>query len=407
MGKDGETGPGTPEIVAHRSFGQRNGGVLTVLLVVAGLLAVGPLAWTLNAEREVRIRVLDKTVPHDDYREHAGLHWALNHLRTSRSDGMRPWRPEQDYVGWYPQRRDAQAKPFGEDLTARHLADVDLLYVADTYGVYKDDLTGAEQQRTALDYSERIFGGLSTQEAEHIEAFARRGGHVVAEFNTFASPTGAPARKIMEDVLGVDWSGWTGRPFEDLSDHEQVPRWAMRDWERHHGSPWTHQGPGWILSHRDTRIQVLHHGPDVGPSGMRLELVPGSDPLVAGLPARMDYRFWFDVVAARPDSTPLAHYRFDLTDSGREKLDRYGIPSRFPAIVLASRAPLRLYLAGDFADARFDRGLYWSKARRAMMDGLGLGGRHRDQRAFFWLFYLPLLEHVLDAVRPPRDRAHQ
>jgi len=45
-----------------------------------------------------------------------------------------------------------------------------------------------------LDYSAMICGGLKDAEIDAVEGFGARGGHIVAEFNTFASSTSGESR---------------------------------------------------------------------------------------------------------------------------------------------------------------------------------------------------------------------
>ncbi len=51
---------------------------------------------------------------------------------------------------------------------------------------------------------------------------------MIAEFNTFGSPTSKQARKEMSDMLGVDWTGWIGRYYLDLSQGSEIPNWAVK-----------------------------------------------------------------------------------------------------------------------------------------------------------------------------------
>jgi hypothetical protein len=60
-----------------------------------------------------------------------------------------------------------------------------------------------------LDYLAMIYGGLKDAEVDAVEEFGARGGHIVAEFNTFASPTSGESRERLEALFGLDWSGWT------------------------------------------------------------------------------------------------------------------------------------------------------------------------------------------------------
>lgn len=379
--------------VREEGFLSRNIGRFGVLSGLALVLASPALVWWLLPENPLQVVVMDATVPHPTYREHESLSWILNHARTSPPPG-RPWTVDRDYVGYYPERLDASGSPVRDRLSARHLEGADLLYVADTYGVYTEDLEDPHKVRTALDYSERIWGGFNEEETQVILDFARRGGHVVGEFNTFASPTSGQARQDLQGLFQADWTEWSGRYFEELSDVTEVPEWARRHYQKHYQEPWTFQGPGWMLSHEDSRILVLQPHIHVGSRGVRITDVDRTHPLMKDVDDDVPFAFWFDVVTPRPGARVLARYRMDVTEAGRQELARFGLEPEFPAVVLASDAPLALYMAGDFSDNHLDRGPYWI-AGWANFRSLG-GSRSTDQRGFFWSFQVPLVEAILD-----------
>jgi hypothetical protein len=374
-----------------------------VLGALGALLSAPVWVWALGPENPARVVVLDATVPHADYREHESLFWILNHRRTTPSSGRRPWKVDRDYIGWYPERKDAEGLPERRRLTAADLDGADLLWIADDYGVYTGDFEAEGAPRAALDYSQRLWGGLDATESLAIERFTLDGGNLVAEFNTFASPTAGEARARLEALLGVRWTGWSGRFFQDLSDTSEVPAWAARHWRSHHGTDWSFHGPGWMFSQEDTRILVLQPGRHMGPRGLRITDKLGGDPLTARVADDVPFAFWFDVIQADEGTEILAWYRPDLTEEGRAILATEGLPDRFPAITRASRRPLRLYLAGDFSDNRLDRGPY-AVAGMANFRAL-TGARARDQRGFFWSLQVPLVSAILEEVDPSRPSA--
>lgn len=378
--------------------------VLLGVLVVLGLLVLtcvsAPVRWWLKPDRALRVQVLDKTVPHRDYREHAALYWVLRHEKVPAVDGDRTWAPAEHYRGFHPDPADGEAHGTGDVLIPDDLRDADLLYLADAYGVYRGDYE--QGGRAALDYSPMIYGGVQVEEVAAIEEFVAGGGNLVAEFNTFASPTGGEARARLEALLGVDWSGWSGRYFVELADDAEVPAWAARLWRRHHGTEWSFHGPGYLLVHEDTRIAVLREPFDVQYPGLALHTV-ARHPLVAGVLENVRFTYWFDVVARRPGSQVVASFRFEPTDSGRAILDQQGIPMAFPAVVIAGERPFRAYLAGDFSDAGGSLGPHWAEGlpwlNRALLR-LRFP-RQSGHEPFYWGFYIPLTTRLLEQLDAP------
>jgi len=350
--------------------------------------------WQLSPGPSWRTLVVDKTVPHPDYREHQSLFWVLNHAKVVNKGGKRKWRPGKDYVGFYPEKFTASDAPFSSDLEPVHLVGINFLFLADTYGVYADDYKYPEKYHTHLDYSKMIFGGLDLQEVDIIEDFILSGGSLVAEFNTFHQPTPEAARERMERLLGLHSTGWMGRYFADLSNRGDVPSWALRHWETQYGEEWNFTGPGYIITHQDTQLVVLEEGKDVESNGLRIRTTLPNDPLMKGVSSSAPFCFWFDIVSPDEGTEVLAQYQFRLTPDGKEKMKAFAIPETFPAVLRASQSPLLLYFAGDFSDNKIFHGPYffygWSKLRHVLC----CIGKNQTQNRFFWDFYVPLLENV-------------
>ena len=364
------------------------------LIVIFLLLICSFALWRIAPAPKWRMLVVDKTVPHPDYREHQALFWVLNHTKVANKGGKRKWRPGKDYVGFYPEKFIASDTSFSSNLEPDHTIGVNLLFLVDTYGVYVDDYKYPEDYQTHLDYSTKIFGGLEQKEVEIIEDFVQNGGSLVAEFNTFHPPTPEGARESLEQILGLHSTGWMGRYFADLSNREDVPSWAYRNWKTHHGEEWDFTGPGFIIAHPDTRLLVLEEGKDVDSRGLRIEKNSPDDPLMRAVSSSVPYPYWFDIVSPEDGTEVLAHYRFYLTQDGKQKMQNYSVPEVFPAVLRASRSPFCIYFAGDFSDSSINRGPYffygWSQIRSILC----CIGKNRSQNRFFWSFYVPMLSNI-------------
>ena len=70
--------------------------------------------------------------------------------------------------------------------------------------------------------SEKIVGGLEMEEWQSIvgRLASNKKSMLIAEYNTFASPTSEAVRKELQDYLGISWSGWIGRYFDELDYHK-------------------------------------------------------------------------------------------------------------------------------------------------------------------------------------------
>lgn len=370
---------------------------LRLILILLGLLLIGatPWAvWSLQPHSSLKMLIVDKSVPDLRYREHSALVWALNHLKLKGPSGGE-WQMEHDYLGYQPADPTRQTRERKETVTPSALAPQQALFLADTYGVYRQDQ--AEASGNSPDYSPRIYGGLEQAEVNAITAFAQRGGHIIGEFNTFASPTRGTARQDLEKLFGLSWTGWTGRFFDALENTGEIPAWARRNWKQQTGTEWSFEGPGWLLVHDDGRIVVLRQDEEIAASGLHLELKT-EDPLLKGARREVPFYFWFDIVEAKAGSTVLGEYALRVNENGRQLLKQAGIPERFPGIVLASRQPLRIYMAGDASDSSLELKSHRWAGRQTWERWTHLGGELHERGAFFWGCYLPLLRNLVNEM---------
>src|SRR4029077_15170221 len=114
--------------------------------------------------RHVDLCVLDKTVPFRNWFEHRSLYWLLLHLNVVKADGTN-YLLERDYLGAYPPPIPGDPPERTRDLAAEDVAGARLVYLADTYGVYREDLESKERMAAALERSPKLYGGLTLEEA--------------------------------------------------------------------------------------------------------------------------------------------------------------------------------------------------------------------------------------------------
>lgn len=368
------------------------------LILLLALLAVPFAWWRVLPVTPLAVLVMDKTVPADDYREHRGVLWVLNHRRYRDPAIGGPFDPAEHYAGFVPQPgRRYLIRPL--ERPERRL---DLVYLADTYGVYTAEYYGAGERGAR---SRLIHGGLEPAELDALAPLLGDTTTFIAEFNTLADPTPAAARGRLERMLGVRWSGWTGRRFESLDRDVEVPPWLIENWERSHGARWTVAGPGYALVHHDGRVEVLREPDDVPRHGLVVRFTNGAARRL-GVANAVPYSYWFDVVAADSGTAVLASYELTLSDGGRAIFARTGLPARFPAVVERDSGPSRrLYFAGDYADNPLVPAIYgavgvtrWKRFLARLRAG---------EDAFYWRVYEPMLRTLLaeQVARRPTSAA--
>lgn len=372
------------------------------VLLIGITLAVTPrLLWERQPARDLKVLIVDKSVPDLSYREHIALIWVLNHFKIAAPAGAPQWDPARHYLGFHPPVEDPALQPLVRDerLSPAALKGKELVCVTDSYGVYQQDLQIARPDNTASpDYSPRLTGGLDAAEVTALQQHVQAGGALWGEFNTFASPTKTAERLALEQLFGVRWTGWTGRYFEDLAQDQEVPAWARRLWLAQSGQNWDFKGPGWVLVHEDNRLRVLREGQEIVPQGLKIRH-DQSHPLLQHAHDSVPFYYWFDILEPTT-ARVLADYEVNLLPPGQTIFEQAGLPRRFPALVMASERPLSLYFAGDASDLA-------PAPERFRLAGLGpwhrLGRRYDslpEQKAFFWSFYQPLWANILAQLKP-------
>ena len=357
-----------------------------IVLVGLSIVLAPWLVWQAKAKTPRGVLIVDKTVPFKAYREHAVFTWLLHNLKISRKDGG--FLNERDYVGYDPETRE------GRDLKQSDFLGIDTAFIADTYGVYTLDYE-KPGDIAALERSEKIHGGFTSDEVSLLDDLLARGGTIIAEFNTFASPTEDAPREGLERLFGARWTRWAGRYWTDMQDAAEVPMWVGRAYERRYGIPMTVRGPAFVLIRDDVDIVVLQPGIHVSPEVLSL-LRTQQAPDLSGLPTEAHPLYWLDILENQ-DAEIVYQYVFSVTDEGRSLMSAHGIPERFPAM-LRKRDPrnggVSYYFAGDFIDTKTALGD--PEYSGLLLSRKWLRGRSRDNgEATLWGWYLPVVEHLL------------
>ncbi len=360
-----------------------------ILLIIGFLILTSPfIIWFLTDDVELNIIIVDKTVPNEDYREHNGLTWLLNHEKIIQRDTQQPYRVE-DYFGFFPlSNNEFEIKPLPADLDT-----VDLIYIADTYGVFHDEFYG----ENSGNYSEKLYGGMTLDEVSTISSYLNdQNTTLVAEFNSFASPTTAEARNALTNLLSLDWDGWIGRYMLELNPElsEEIPQWAVEQYEQQYNQPWSFSGGGFLLIHEDETIVVLEDSVHTGKGGIHLAFTEKGQALF-NLKKSPRYYYWFDIVTPHDEEDILANYQWDLTSEGIDLLESFGIPTSFAAIIQSkTQGFTSYYFAGDYVDVAKVPSLYQMKGYTFLRNMLTLDQKGQTD-AFYWKTYVPIMAKIL------------
>lgn len=344
------------------------------------LLLTSPFwIWYSQDSKPLEVLIIDKTVPDQTFREHKGLVWVLNNLKYTKSN-KQPYSPNKDYYGFKPEGKD----DYKIDELPENLDSYQVIYLADQYGVYKEEFDNKNQLGKR---SEKIHGGLTIEETVKIENTLLAGNKtLIAEFNTFASPTESRAKDKISNLINVSWSGWIGRFFSDLSSDE-VPVWVKENYERTN-EKWSFKGRGIVLVDQNDFIVVLE-SKDLADDGALFRFNDKGKKRF-NLANEITYQYWFDIVEARNEDEVLAKYQLPVKKSGLEKLGNYGIPVEFPAVIHhQNRKYNSYYFAGDFADEQEVPAIYQTDLLPFWKKNVA------RQSSFYWMAYVPMMKEIL------------
>ncbi|MGI6687043.1 MAG: hypothetical protein ACOX6Y_01550 [Christensenellales bacterium] len=332
--------------------------------------------------------IIDKTVPDETYREHNGIVLLLNHLKYKKQSGAL-YDVREDYFGFSPNEKD---KSYVLKPLPTNYDDYDVIYLADSYGVYEEDLPWIAKDREGS-RSRKVYGGLEKEEWLHIlnRLVKKEKSLFIAEYNAFATPTEKEVRESIANYLGVHWSGWTGRYFDELdfNKNREIPQWIIAEF----GESWNYSGQGFVLvNDTDFQVLVLEMSKHVLDKGIHLSFTREGEAFF-GLQKSPYYSYWFDIITPKQGSTVLANYHWNLTESGKELLKEHGLPDEFAAVVKREQgACTSYYFAGDYNDVGKVPQLYKFHGLQKLYSIVDMNA----DSAFYWSTYFPMMERILE-----------
>ncbi|MBE4908936.1 hypothetical protein IMZ08_12780 [Bacillus luteolus] len=362
--------------------------LLFILIILAAITS--PFwGWQIKPKKTLEVLILDKTVPDETYREHKGVMWALNHLKYVQSDGTK-YHLINDYIGFYPKKKNE----YGIRNLPENLDPYQMIYIADGYGVYEEEFYESNQLG---ERSNIIYGGMTSEEIARIrEAVFKNGTTLVAEFNTFASPTPSNVKEEFYQLLNIDWTGWIARYFEDLNSDE-VPVWIRTNYESQTGESYQFNGSGYVFVNENDKVVILDKS-QIGKEGVTFTFTENGESYFDEQ-TEVTYDYWFDVITPKNEKEVLATYNLTVNESGKDLLRANNIPLQFPAVVQHRNDKYTsYYFAGDYADQAELPGLYQTVGFTTWKKWM-TSSSQAGTLPFFWKAYLPMMEVIFEETQ--------
>ena len=228
----------------------------------------------------------------------------------------------------------------------------------------------------------------------------------MAEFSCLEPPTPPDVRADMESLLGLRWTGWTGRYFPTLdSSGSDLPDWVVALYKRSNGGEWPFRdASGIVLAHSDERIVVLRYPEDLEQPAPTVATIFEHTGRLRTPRMPVSYPYWFDIVV--PDTTmeTVAYFLLPVREEKDSMMASMGVPRIFPAVLEDVRTRKTYYFAGDFADyPDVNELLAHFKGTRTLRLNLYTVEDPSSRSEFYWTFYYPLISSIFrTALLPPR-----
>ncbi len=345
--------------------------------------------------------------------EHRSLNWVLTHERYTKPNGSQ-YDISSDYFGFFPvSRPEYQIKdlsPFsnlGLDSMAGYY---NFAYYTDAYGIYQNEWYAG---RDINERSKKIYGGLTKQDYVYMRMMYEKRKLVLTEFNIIASPTTLSVRDRVSNLLGIDFSGWTGRYYHSLDtiENPDIPKWMKRLHKRYYKRAFDYEDiPGIVLINENEKIIVLQNDLDILHEVPIIYTKPEYQKKY-GVPDYIRYPFWFDITFAEDTNNIFANYSLNVTGRGDSALKYHNLPFKFPAIIGDVDEGLKYYFCGDFSDNPIPFGLSYFKGIEYLRKIFYNNRDPLDRQKFFWEYYRPMITTIVNDykknVMPDSNRVNE
>lgn len=354
------------------------------------------IAWHLSPAKPFPIVILDKTVLTREGKEHESLNWILTHEKFVKQNGEL-YSIAKDYFGFFPKNNKKFSVQGLENLNPEQIDSLATVskgvYVTDTYGIFSSEWYTQKEQ---TEHSSQIYGGMSPVDIMFLRRMKEKGKLIISEFNSIASPTNEGVRAEFERMFGLRWTGWTGRYFEsfDTLVNKELPAWLIRQYKNQHGNLWPFKNSGIAFVHYDNRIEILENKTHLKQEVPYL-LTNDENQERLGLPAKIKYAYWFDIMLTQRINNVLSVYSIYANEKGDSILQTNGIPKVFPAVIEHTGDYTFYYFAGDFSDNPVEQFAAKVKGVRIFKWFFYNAKEIPERRSFFWEYYSPLVTTIL------------
>lgn len=372
--------------------------ILGIVVLILLIPVISFLSWYFTPKKNFTVAIIDKTVMTSAGQEHISLHWVLNHSRFMKTNEA-GYTTDTDYFGFFPREDTLYSikglERFSNDQLGALSADADMLYVTDTYGIYKQEWYARYTNKN----KGILYGGLSDQDMTLMKFMKAKHKLVIAEFNCLASPTPEQLRNEFESMYHVSFTGWTGRFFNslDLEVNLELPDWIVATYKNAHNGNWPFKNEGVVFVNQAGTVVILEAGKHLE-DAMPYIFSSEEGRKRYNLPEKEKYPFWFEIMEVDTQKNKIyANFKLETTSEGASELETFNIPSTFPAVINHKGNDYDFYyLAGDFSDNPIGFNSSYFKGIGLVKNFFYDKNQRMDRGSFFFNFYKPMITQILD-----------
>jgi len=365
-------------------------GILILLLFGSWLM------WFLKDEKVLDVYILDKTVPTFERTEHKSFNWILDHNRYVKPDGDL-YDINTDYYGFFPLNSKTQEFDF-KSIRIHEIEEVansiDMLYYADTYGVYYNEWY--KKGTKDVKHTQKVYGGLNQNDYLLLKQMKELDKLIITEFNLYNAPTNGLIREKVENLFGLKWSGWTGKYFSslDTTHSKKFPKWIVNLYMEQNNNRWPFKKAGIVLVHKFGTIAVLELEKHLNEE-IPFILAKEEAQERFNIPDKVHYPQWFDITFSDDNNNILADFKINVNAAGDSILRHYNLKPVFPAVVEHKNDYMFYYFGGDFAENEVNSKTAFFEGYHNLVSILN-GDNYKTTNKFYWNFYVPMMTKILD-----------
>jgi hypothetical protein len=370
--------------------------LLAVILIILILPLLGFSGWLLKKGKPLEVFVVNKSMTNYQGSENKAFNYVLN-TEKIMAQGNRSYNLKSDHFGLIWNNGDYRIKyPRLKEL-ARTAEKYDMVYYADACGIRTSDV-----RKLASDESDKLeYGGINNTDYNFIKDLLNLEKPVVIECGFLGPPTDPLVRFNLEKMIDIYYVGWMGKYVQNLAgDADLQPGFDWKELYRvYTGETWDYSGPGIVMINIEAeRVFVLREGTEIETKD---GLIITEDTLAEqyNISPRVNFTGWFTLMHPGNNEV-ISDFQLNETGLGKEKLNQFGVPGRFPALIKADEN--FYYMAGDFGKSSSNGLLPKVGIIGPIYNSIRKGSKSAP--AFFYSYYQPFMTSIVeDALEIKQD----